>query len=616
MKLQIPAQITPAESATPNQPRKLKKILATLPNANMGELTKQLYQILRELNRQTMPAKYRLENMEMLRKPCREVFKNLKKYFISRSLPLPDKSRKVVNLNQLLLQEMAYGYKILLADVEKNGKSSKINKKSQAIACCRTISYLAELLLRSSEIYATPAKNLWRDVHQVYLFAESHHLLEVSVNDNEIKADKKIAINVNLCYKQILLFTLARPIALSQSDSERVFQKLPHWVKYCTIQHQAVTAQVDKIFCLKIDEDAAPDYLSKEDLDTNTTKRFLDATQLVAHIKESINLPENNPSKLTLGDEISPDSLKIVCTNWGTSTKRRFSRANRQGKIEVSIGLKIIAHMIFEKNKKTKGVDTRSGIVRTEQATTSDFGFTLEAIADDNEVPNLSGYVTHTEIDDSQNNSWDMVARGTVLTDTYDKEQRKLTKEGLNQHKKQADTRWAVVNISAGGYCLRWNSEDASHAQIGEVIALYEQVNNDKFEWRIGIIRWMQFTQKNGLEIGVQVISPQVISAVVQRANRPNEKPFECLLLPGVKPLKQPSSIILPAHAFKANDKLTVDIMTRKLPVTLGLSKEHTGLFTQFYYTNTEEASRIQKQAKKAQASKTQDDFDEIWSSL
>ena len=112
MKLNIPEQRTPATDATPNHPRKLKKVLSALPNSNMGELTKQTFMILRDLNRQTMPNKQRLENLEMIRVLARNIFDNLKKYFINRTLPLPDKSQKIVNLNQSILQELIYGYEI------------------------------------------------------------------------------------------------------------------------------------------------------------------------------------------------------------------------------------------------------------------------------------------------------------------------------------------------------------------------------------------------------------------------------------------------------------------------------------------------------------------------
>jgi len=224
--------------------------------------------------------------------------------------------------------------------------------------------------------------------------------------------------------------------------------------------------------------------------------------------------------------------------------------------------------------------------------------------------------MTHTEVGATENDSWDMVAKGRTLTDTYANEQKSILDDKLKLRHKNADSHWEIVNISAGGYCLRWNSDDTSKAQIGELIALQEFDSKDNFEWRIGVIRWMQFTREHGLEIGVQVISPKVVTATAQRINRPNEVPFECLMLPGMKALNQASSTILPAHAFKTNDKLTVQILENKIDVTLSETKEHTGSFTQFTYKNTEVDKRIKKQAKKEEANKNKDDFDELWSSL
>lgn len=610
MKLFIPEQSEPTDKNVPHQPRKLKKQLAKLPNANMGELTRQVYQILRDLNRQIMPVKNRLENMEMLREPAREIFNYLKKYFINRTLPLPEKSKKIVNLNQSLLQEMAYGYKIILADTTK--QNSKIDPKIKATASCRAMHYLTELLLRYSEIYALTPKGIWHDLHMIYMFATNNKLLEMAIEDSEIHTEQ---INAEQCYKQAVLFALARPDTLSQSDSERVYNKLGRWVDYCQILQQAEKSQADRIFCIKLNKDQAPDYLTEPDLEEKSQKIFLDTTPLVAHIRKLIDLSASQPTKLAVGDEISTATLTTLANNWGTNTKRRFSRADTRGRITVSIGLSAIVTTINNSTKKAKGVDTRSGLVRSERAKTREPDLTLETIQ--GEASKLSsGYVTHTEIGGSDNNPWDMVARGTPLTDAYANEQQKRLKEEESKFRKPVESNWEIINISAGGYCLRWNSDETSRAQIGEIIALHEKVSNNSFEWRIGVIRWMQFTQENGLEIGIQVISPKVITAAVHRVNRPNETPFECLMLPGVKALKQASAIILPAHAFKTSDKLVVSIFDKKLPITLGLVKEHTGSFTQFHYTNTDEAARIKKQANKAHASSTQDDFDEIWSSL
>ena len=207
MKLNIPEQIAPTADATPSHPRKLKKVISALPNSNMGELTKQTFLILRDLNRQTMPNKHRLEDLEMLRVLARNIFNNLKKYFINRTLPLPEKSQKIVNLNQSLLQELIYGYEIIAYEAA-NGVDSKIDDKSLSIAICRAINYLSEMLLRSSEVYEPCPEKLWHDTHQLYIYAESKNLTDKVVVDDEKEQGKT---SIENSYKQILLFTwLAR----------------------------------------------------------------------------------------------------------------------------------------------------------------------------------------------------------------------------------------------------------------------------------------------------------------------------------------------------------------------------------------------------------------------
>ncbi|NOQ89545.1 MAG: hypothetical protein GQ549_01220 [Gammaproteobacteria bacterium] len=611
MKLNIPEQHDPSADAVSSHPRKLKKVLSALPNSNMGELTKQTFLILRDLNRQTMPNKHRLENLEMIRVLSRKIFDNLKKYFINRTLPLPDKSQKIVNLNQSILQELAYGYEIIAYEASHK-IDTKIDDKTLSIAISRAINYLSEILLRSSEVYAPCPESLWHDVHQLYTFAATKNLNETEVTDNE-KDHKKTTIEAS--YKQILLFALARPIALRQRDSERVFKKLYNWAKYTVIQQEASEEQIDNVFSIRINDDVPPNYLSKSDLTDGIAIRILDASNLVKHLNEEIIELNSQKQKITVGDNIPLETLNMLVSSWGESAKRRFSRADRQGHISVAIGLSRVTKAIRNSLKKEKKVDAKSGFIRTSASRNQDPDFTLQSINYD-ATAEFQGYLTHTEVGSQENDSWDMVAKGRVLTDTYEKEQQFINTDKFKQRQQQADSHWQAVNISAGGYCLRWNSDDTSKAQIGEIIALQEFDANDDFEWRVGTIRWMQFTREHGLEIGVQVISPKVITANAQRVNRPNEIPFECLMLPGIKALKQPPSTLLPAHAFKTGDKLVVQVLESKLNITLGEIKENTGSFTQFTYKNTEVDQRIKKQVKKEEADKNKDDFDELWSSL
>jgi hypothetical protein len=87
-------------------------------------------------------------------------------------------------------------------------------------------------------------------------------------------------------------------------------------------------------------------------------------------------------------------------------------------------------------------------------------------------------------------------------------------------------------------------------------------------------------------------------------------------MIPGIRPLNQPATIILPAHAFKTGDKLKIEVFEQSIEIRLSDKKEHTGSFTQFQFIHVEQQIRKQKIEKKEEAIKKKDDFDEIWSSL
>ena len=611
MKLYIPEQSEPSAEAFPSHPRKVKKWLAALPQANMGEITRQIYSAIRQLNRQKMSNRDRLEIMEMMRTPTREIFKTLSKYFINRTLPLPEKSKKIVSLNQALLQEMSHGYKVIVYEAA-NKIDQKIDAKSQAIAIARAIKYMSELFLKASEIYAEVPTGTWYDMHQMYAYAEAKGLQNNKISDSEHPQSKT---SIEDAYKQALLFALARPTAMRQSDTARVFNKLYDWSSQAKLDKHPQENQINQFFCARTEEDRPPSYLTQQDLENGDGVHTLETTQLVDTIRKQISSTEDKQGVITVGDQISLETLKVLAMSWGVMPKRRFSRAERQGNISAAIGLARAAKMIREGNPPDKDDKSRPDPFGAEPDS-----FSLEYIPEEMKVmgndSSSRGYMTHTEIGGSHSSgdAWDMVAKGKVLTGAFES-QRQLTDTDI-RNKEDDDLHWEVVNISAGGYCLRWNSDNASKAQIGELIALHEREADGHFEWRIGVIRWMQFTKTNGLEIGVQVLSPKVVAAEVQRLNRLNELPFDSLMVPGIKPLKQPATILLPAHAFKSGDKLKVKVFEQTMGIQLGTRREHTGSFTQFQFVHVDGTERGEKNKKKKEASKNKDDFDEIWTSL
>ncbi len=612
MKFNVPEQTEAEKSDFPNHPRKVKKWLADLKRANMGEFTRQIYQGLMTLNRQTMPPKHRFENMEILREPTRHIFNQLHKHFVNRTLPLPEKSQKIIHLNQALLNEMAIGYKLIIFEASNN--LSKVDNKTALLSCERALHYYSELLLRSSQIYSELPRGMWWDIHRLYAFSEIKNLHNKDVNDPELTVKN---ITVTDQYKQILLFTLARPNALRQSDAERLFKSINQWAKLTRLDIKPQKNKLNRYFISRLDSDLPPNCVSEEDFKNLEHCRAIETSQLVEYLqKQDTGLDDFN-SAVTIGDEVSQETLRTLIASWSLCAKRRFSRAERTEGINVAIGLSSIYKALHEAATPPKPKSKKP-----------DKMFSLESIPDSERArgdvfaqQDPSYFISHPEMKSSEQRSagaWDMVAKGRTLTDSYAEELQKQDKEFGELNKEAPDLHWKITNVSAGGYCLRWDSQHPSRALVGELIGIREREPDHTYQWRVGVIRWMQFSREQGLEVGVQVLSPKVIACKIQRSNRKNEEPFQCLMLPGIKPIQQPSTLLLPAHAFRKGNSINMHIYEREMEIKLGTIREHTGSFTQFQFSQLkgDEVPDDENGSNNKSKKSDPDNFDSIWSSL
>ncbi|MCW8855658.1 MAG: hypothetical protein OQK76_10535 [Gammaproteobacteria bacterium] len=616
MKLHIPEQIPPTEDDFPNHPRKVKKWLAELKQANMGDFAREIYNGLLQLNRQAMPAKYRFENMEQLRPAARYIFNQLQKHFVNRTLPLPEKSMKIINLNQALLNEMTVGYKIII--FESANDLGKVDSKHLLLSCERSLHYFSELLLRFSQVYSEYPKGTWWDIHRIYGYAEQKDFHTKKISDTELNSKN---ITIENYYKQILLFSLARPNALRQSDAERVYKTLPEWVDFSTLSRKLKANNMNRYFCSKLDSDQPPTCISENETGDSKLLRNIELDKLVNQLRKQINNSESFGTQISIGDKVSQETLRTLVSSWSLCAARRFSRGHRESNIKASIGLNSI---FTELTKSPEPVETKSKPAKKPGAM-----FSLESIPEnmrtksevfDNQDPSF--FITHPNLKaekESSASAWDMVAKGRTLTESYVNELQAQDDEFSTLDKDAPDLHWQISNVSAGGYCLCWNSKTTSRAQVGELIGIREKEPDHTYQWRVGVIRWMQFTQKNGLEIGIQVLAPKLIPCKINRSHRKKEDPFDGLMLPGIKPIQQPSTILVPAHAFKKDDVLNIKIHDRDMEIKLGMIREHTGSFTQFQFSqisNTPEPDDNGGNENKKESSGKPDDFNSIWSSL
>jgi hypothetical protein len=448
---------------------------------------------------------------------------------------------------------MATGYKIVAAELDRNRKGG--TQLEQAIH--KAILYLGETLLGYYSIYAPYPAGIWQDLHSLYDLATRHELADGASSGRllPIQGMQTIAS----CYKQNLLMSLASPYRMRQSDIRSVFALLADWASHCGL-HTADEAAASGYFVCHLDSDAPPRYLQASQRDTLDSRWLvIETRELEEPVRETIARRKKSTSKLsTLPDEAVLQRLMLA---WGMMPKRQFPRRDSSSRSEVRLVVGLAAiHNALESTTVTK----RPVKPATEDNTVRDGQYlrdpTFERI---------------TRIDTKPvDRSADRNPFRGAYSPGYTTGDRTTRIEN-----------WRMHDISAGGYCLLWDSDETSNAHVGEMVAISEADADS--EWHLGVIRWMRFTPHEGLALGVQMLSPgaRPVWASVCRDQAGMEDPMHGILLPGIAAIDQAATLLLPSLPFRTGCLATLDDAGNKKTIRLTGQIEDTGSFAQFQYT-------------------------------
>jgi hypothetical protein len=151
---------------------------------------------------------------------------------------------------------------------------------------------------------------------------------------------------------------------------------------------------------------------------------------------------------------------------------------------------------------------------------------------------------------------------------------------------------WKMVDVSTGGYCLLWESNDVSSAQVGELLAIRTGAEDSNDGWMLGVIRWMKFTPERGLVLGAQLMASGAtpVRACLCADKSAAENKSLGILLPGDKSLNQQASLLLPSLQFRTGCLSTLTREGNDEKIMLVRQLENTGSFARFHFTTVTES--------------------------
>lgn len=558
-------------------PRDLKRWIAGLPKANIGETARQLYQGLGELNQLLTPSDNRLQLLELMRPEVYFVCQHLERHFLHQAIMLDERSRKVSNLCQALQSHLAIGYKQIVLRIASKYSKDRAALVSQALQ--RAAHALKGQLVRATQLYSSPPEQLWFELHQLYRIAGQLQLQQRRVRDDLASLTNELSLEQT--YLAALLLGSARCNQLRQNQIARLAEVLDTWSGLLKLHPGSAD---DGLFAISAELDFGPRYRNMFRSEQKAGLLGFNPQPLV-NVIEAHLLRKDTSTQLPVPSGMSFDTLQHLHATWGQAAERSFQRTVGQGHLTVCVGMSALHFYLggersfseMLKHPGARAANFSSAVAQGEKDSWSQaFDAAPQSKADE--------FLPYEEIQ-------------------YDQ----LIEDENSTHTTPHYPTYAlpVINHSPGGYCLGWPTEVPAELQAGEMVGIQDSASQG---WSIAVIRWIRQVRGAGTQMGIELVAPHAQPCGLQlvRSRDDHSHYLRGLLLPEISAIDLPATLLAPRLPFQEGNKVLINTLGEEHRAGLDRRVASTHSFNQFAYRSLEAA----------QNGGSEEDFDSLWKSL
>lgn len=563
--------------------------------ANIGEVSRQLYHAIIELNQLFLAPQNRLQFLDLIREKIHFVCSELARHYLGLAVALPEKQRKIANLSQALQLHLASGYKLCLLEGLDDGGLDK-NRKLIATSVHRATSELASTVLRSHQLYCPSPAHSWLECHRMFRFAHRNKLSGIVVEDTNLKQKK--ASTVADSYKRLLMLGCARPNQLRQAELLQAYELFESWTEYSRC---GPNTGEDSLFVVNLESDNSPVYTSLLENKPGNESFGFETRELATMITESMEArgrQQPPPNDLIIPGNVSDTLLTHLSQALGVLAKRNFNRIASQGSLEICVGL-TAAHYFIAGEKSF-----------TEFVTGNDTG----AEDDENVFIRAS-----RKKEDAWSGAHDAAPSGEHLyaadTPINFRGSYGNTATPANEKNRPKSHSALLVNTSPGGYCVSWEASVPPTMQTGEILGVREQRTHP---WSIAVVRWIRQIRNQSTQIGIELLAPSGSPCgvrLLQKVGNSSEY-LRGLLLPEISVINQAATLVTPRMPFQPGSRISMLHAGREDQGQLTKKVSSTGSISQFELKLQNNTSAPAPTSIASPAGASEDDFDSLWPSL
>ena len=570
-------------------PRDLKRWIANLPKANIGETARQLYQGLSELNQLLTPSDNRLQLLELLRPEVYYVCKHLERHFLHQAIVLDERSRKIANLCQALQSHLAIGYKQIVIRIAPRFSKDRAPLLTQALQ--RAIHCLNGALIRATELYCPVPENLWLELHQLYRIGCQFQLQNLSVRDE--LASQTQSLSIAQTYVVALLLGASRCNQLRQNQIARLAEVLEPWSQWIKLQ----PAKPDNgLFAIAPDLDSGPRYRSKFLAEQQESLLGIDPQPLVAAIETHLQQSADKASSLPVPTGLNLDTLQHLHAAWGQAAERSFQRTVGHGTLTLCVGMSAL-HFYLGGQRSFNDILKKPG-ARPAQFSATD---------------------PTSRAKDQWRQAFDAAPQGSADTllpyeeIEYPHLQNDDSHEAADRQQHFPTYALPVINHSPGGYCLAWPGAVPAELQAGEMVGIEDAVGQG---WSIAVVRWIRQVRGGGTQMGIEQVAPcaEPCGLQLMRAHDEHSQYLRGLLLPAISAIDLPATLLTPRLPFQEGNKVLINTNGEERRAGLERRVASTNSFNQFAYRSLETVRN--ENAARSGVVGVAEEFDSLWKSL
>jgi cyclic-di-GMP-binding protein len=589
-------------------PRNIEKWVKRLPMANAGEVARRVYDTLVELNATNITVPDRFKVLGVITPSIEYLTQYLSRHYRGNAVSLNDKQRKIASLAQALESELAIGYKHIINQLITSRDKRQMGKfLVPSLVKAMHCQYL--IMLRCYQLYTKAPTGLWKEIHILYQFAYNNRVV---THQAELPSVNEHCKSVDSLYKLLVLLSLSNPYQLRQKDIALLSEGLTALIDDCLI---LPVCDSDSEFAVVFGSDMPPVHRSiiKSDLIGVCSIEIKDCIAKVNDglIADSMMLGTENNSLVGI---VGKGILRHLIKAWGDMKSRSFKRTPFSSDVRVAIGLSSTHFMLGEEYLDYMTPKPAENNSSTFSSSLEHAKLVEEDLSGQKmELPTSKKLVQNQDADGPD--LWSQMFKGNdqVSRSVHVSEQQKRVDE-LNEGNKQADAKYksvlaSIANMSPGGYCVTLKSEIPHQTQTGEIVGICEgEQLKANSHWNIGSIRWMKRTANNQLQLGVQLIAPNAIPVLSRVSDSKSEKMQRALMLPALKGIGQPATLITNPLGYKVKDTIRLQESVNTYDARLTKLIASTPAYKQFQF------ERLSKVEIKPEKEKNNDDnFNGLW---